>query len=951
MYQDESRCYESQNNYYDAIETLCLAGLIEEALSALERFEILSSSGSSSDVDGRQEIIPPKTTRTVERLLHKLADKHFKEGNKEKMEEVLHRLPSTTDRITFLRKRGCVIEAAQVKAKEGKRDNAAFLLRDEGMFQEAVKYSIDPKFIADCLLSQARTTKISKDIPGILHKALKKYQQCPDLRGQAEVLLMLGKLSNEDEKIQEAGKLFDKCKNCCGEVESLTQLLKTSSSPPESISQWIIVRALERLLRLITLLYKPVEQRSLGERSEVEKCEEHFGLFKTESERQKAYFCKQGGRFSDVDPDFVQRHSSKSKAMIDTSEAHLKIGRFLINSSQSLICMIQKMLENTFTKSSLCKKEGEGIVCDDSSCTYQHEDSEDLFNKCFHALFNFIYLESVVEKSISEMTANKNGKDISPLINSDFQKFYACQRFYSFLFPLSGCRRYHLTWPLVRNIRKTKAVNRRILQFANFLWKETSEEKRRSDTDNFLKVSSSLQLIGSSSFMVKWISKEEIEFQTQTRNSQKPTIFQLMLSKNGMVFNKYNGRCESYLQWWEDGKKRLYVHGDVENAVHLVVKRFLTLTAKRSGMIYPSIANTVMILEHQLTACLALYTCLCTEYRFPICLPGSYLTMVRFWDNFRPNVDNCTFTLYEAVEKTVSQERNIPRLLNAIRSLLNHMVKLTCGEVASLFDVLGDALSSDGTPTYSTSGESERTLVLFLTMLCNCGRGISASMEGTMLGKIFNITPNPCLPNRIKEVLVAVQEAQGYHDLVKVLNEFLHSRGEALYDLRWHKGKLWFDGPANPSLYHQGFYTDISKMHEELQQVQVERSQYGEAGDSHIAGSDADFDAATDNMEVKYTDEELEEKENARKEVAATKIQSWFKGVRQAQVFQATKLARIKSTEEQMLATDVVAGEHFLRFKMDSSACAICGTKFKTSTDDHPLINQEDHEGIPLLII
>ena len=951
MYQDESRCYESQNNYYDAIETLCLAGLIEEALSALERFEILSSSGSSSDVDGRQEIIPPKTTRTVERLLHKLADKHFKEGNKEKMEEVLHRLPSTTDRITFLRKRGCVIEAAQVMVKEGKRDNAAFLLRDEGMFQEAVKYSIDPKFIADCLLSQARTTKISKDIPGILHKALKKYQQCPDLRGQAEVLLMLGKLSNEDEKIQEAGKLFDKCKNCCGEVESLTQLLKTSSSPPESISQWIIVRALERLLRLITLLYKPVEQRSLGERSEVEKCEEHFGLFKTESERQKAYFCKQGGRFSDVDPDFVQRHSSKSKAMIDTSEAHLKIGRFLINSSQSLICMIQKMLENTFTKSSLCKKEGEGIVCDDSSCTYQHEDSEDLFNKCFHALFNFIYLESVVEKSISEMTANKNGKDISPLINSDFQKFYACQRFYSFLFPLSGCRRYHLTWPLVRNIRKTKAVNRRILQFANFLWKETSEEKRRSDTDNFLKVSSSLQLIGSSSFMVKWISKEEIEFQTQTRNSQKPTIFQLMLSKNGMVFNKYNGRCESYLQWWEDGKKRLYVHGDVENAVHLVVKRFLTLTAKRSGMIYPSIANTVMILEHQLTACLALYTCLCTEYRFPICLPGSYLTMVRFWDNFRPNVDNCTFTLYEAVEKTVSQERNIPRLLNAIRSLLNHMVKLTCGEVASLFDVLGDALSSDGTPTYSTSGESERTLVLFLTMLCNCGRGISASMEGTMLGKIFNITPNPCLPNRIKEVLVAVQEAQGYHDLVKVLNEFLHSRGEALYDLRWHKGKLWFDGPANPSLYHQGFYTDISKMHEELQQVQVERSQYGEAGDSHIAGSDADFDAATDNMEVKYTDEELEEKENARKEVAATKIQSWFKGVRQAQVFQATKLARIKSTEEQMLATDVVAGEHFLRFKMDSSACAICGTKFKTSTDDHPLINQEDHEGIPLLII
>ena len=121
------------------------------------------------------------------------------------------------------------------------------------------------------------------------------------------------------------------------------------------------------------------------------------------------------------------------------------------------------------------------------------------------------------------------------------------------------------------------------------------------------------------------------------------------------------------------------------------------------------------------------------------------------------------------------------------------------------------------------------------------------------------------------------------------------------------------------------------------------------AGDSHIPGSDVGFDATTDNMEVKYTDEELEEKEDARREEAATKIQSWFKGVRQAKVFRATKLARLKSIEEQMAATDT-AEEHFLWLKMDSSACAICGTKFKTSTDDHPLINQEDYEGIPLYL-
>ena len=100
-------------------------------------------------------------------------------------------------------------------------------------------------------------------------------------------------------------------------------------------------------------------------------------------------------------------------------------------------------------------------------------------------------------------------------------------------------------------------------------------------------------------------------------------------------------------------------------------------------------------------------------------------------------------------------------------------------------------------------------------------------------------------------------------------------------------------------------------------------------------------------MEVKYTDEELKEKENARKEVAATMSQSLLKEVRQADVFRLTNLTKLQSSEEQIAATDA-AEEHFLRFKMDASACGICGTKFKSSTDDHPLINQEDHEGGPL---
>jgi len=949
LFQEASRCFESQNNYHDAIEILCSAGHIEEALKAMERFKILSS---SADLEGRQGIIPPKDTRTVERMRHQLADKYFKEGNNEKMEEVLQYLPSTTDRITFLKKRGCVIEAARVMGEEGKRDEAAALLKNEGMFQEAIKYSSDPRFTADCLMLQARTTRNTKDTPAILHMALEKYQKCQNRRGQAEALLMLGELSNDVEKIQEASRLFHMCKNVHGEAESVAELLTaTHHSPPETFSQWHSIRALEGLLRLVALLYQPAGQHSMAERNEVQICEEHFGLFTTDSEQTRVYFCKRGGRFSRVDPQFIERNSSKSEATLQTTDARQMIGKFLIGFSVTFADMIRKMLENTLLRNSVCRQETEESSCDNTSCEYQHEDSEELFYNRFHTLLNFVYLNSVVKQGVFEMTGNKLGSDIIPLGFKRFvenhQEFDDCQRFYNFLFPPSGYRRYLIKGFHISRVTAIKAVKRRFFQFSEFLWKETTKERRRADTDNFLKVSSSLQLIGSSPVMLKWICEEENQFKREKRKLFNTTMNDLV--RNGMVQKKDTGVYESYLHWWEIGKRKLYVSGDVENAAHEIIRSFLTLTAKRSGMIYPSIANTVMIIEYQLTACLALYANLCTHHRYPICLPESYLVMVRFWDNVRPNVDKGTFTLYEAVEHNARQERYKQRLLKATCKILDYMVRLTCGDVSPRFDVLGDALSSDDSPTYSTSGEVERSLVLFLTMLCNCGKGISTSVEGIMLKNIFSLKPNPRLPNRIKNAVMEVQEAKGFCDVVAVFDKFLQSRGERLYDLRWHNGKLWFDGsdgPSNPNNYRKRFYTDTSNIREELGKMLVETPHRGEAvGEDKEDSGEVDFDATEEDIEVKYTEEDLREKENARSEVAATKIQRWYRGVKQVKEIPARNLERSKCFEEQSKASTSAVEERFSKFKLDSSACGICGVHF-TSMDDY----QEEYDGKTLII-
>ena len=943
---------------------MCRAGHFDDALSALERFNILCS---SSDSDSRQGIIPPRSTRTVERLRHQLADKQFKLGNIEEMEKVLTHLPSAADRITFLKKRGCIVEAARALEKEGRRDEAVRLLRDTGRFQEAVTFSSDPQFAADCLISQARTTEISEDIPRILKSALVKYQHCNDINGQAEALLMLGKQLREVQNIQEAGKLFDKCENYSGEVESLSELLKaTANSPPARFRQWIAVRALERLLSLVTLLYKPASQLSNAEHNEIEKCEKHFGLFRTGVAHKKVYFCHHGARFSKIDPEFDQHNASETEIAINTADAHQKIGCFLINLSASLIPMIREMLEKSFLRNSVCRRVTDGTVCDNSGCEYQHEDSEGLFHNRFHALFNYVYLESVVEQGILELVENNGRKDVSPLRDKNFKEFQSCQRFYNFLFPSSGCRRHHITLSHVRSIWMTKAVNRRISQFAYFLWKGTPEEERRLNTDNFLRVSSSLQLIGYASNMVTWIWEEEENF---NRKAETAKLTNEQLVKNGMVpLSCEDGSAcyESYLQWWEYGKKKLYVDGDVENAAHFIVRRFLTFTAKRRGMIYPSIANTVMILEHQMTACLALYTRLCSEHRYPICLPGSYLTTVRFWDNFRPGVEKYfrpsveknfrpgvekrTFTLYQAVEYNASQETSKLRLFKAVGSVLNYMVRLTCGEVASSFDVVGDALAMRNTPVE----EAERSLVLFLTMLCNCGKGISTSGESVLIRKMLKLSPNLHLPSNMKKALEGIQEAKGPSDIVAVLKKFLESRGEELYDLRWQNSRLWYDGPSRPSAYLHKFHSDISTIREELkqdkQQLKVEEPQGSEAPGLYDTGLErADPDATAENMEVMYTDEELKKKQEARLEVITQRLHRRKRIAKKiclyAKALKLKMLSRSRSTEEQTKALKDGSYEHFSRFKADSTACGICGTNFTASAEENFLISHEGNEG------
>ena len=933
---ESSRCYESLNNYRDAIETLCQSDHFDEALDVLERFSILSSSG---DPESLQGIIPPKLTRTTERLRHLLADKHLKQENMKEMEDTLKHL-SSRDRIAFFKKRKLVSEAAKAMEMDGKREEAALFLRDVGSFHEAVKYSTDPKFSADCLLSLVRTATTASDIDisGNLRRALEFYKGCNDFNGQAEVFFLEGKLLNKPQTLQEAGRLFFKSENCCGEVETVKELLKaTDFLPPEKFGQWMAVRSLERLLRLVSLLLKPTKQLSNVERNDVEGCEKHFGVFTAGFAQRKVYLYANGGRFAKVDPQFIESNVSKTEVTIDAVEARQKIARFLINECVSLHQLIGRMLEKSLKRNSLCRNVRAGIPCENRCCEFQHKDSKNLFNSRFHSMLNLVYLESVISQGVSGISSNKEAKDLLQLKDTANTKYSACQRFYDFLFPLSGCRKHYLP-NVVRDIRTKKAVKNRLLQYARFLWDRTDKRKRCEDTDNFLKVSSLLQLTESSQKMMTLICKEE-DLTRMTSTFQDKNF---QSAKNGMVLEqKGSGRYESYLHWWERGKKRLYVDCDVEKAAHLIIRRFLTLPAKRSSMIFPSIANTVMILEHQMTACLALFARLRSNEQAPVVsLPESYLTMVKFWDSFRPsNGTKHSFTMFEAVDFNVKNERNKERLSRAVSSILKYLVELTCGEVSSSFDVIGDAFSLKST----TIEEADRTFVLFLTMLCNSGKGIPISSEHALLKKLLTLHPNSHLPSHLQTELSRIQEVKGYSDVVEILKSWLlQTRGEELLNLRWHNHKLWKDGPSNPSSYSAKFYTDVSILQSELEQSRLQAQEGGKrklkALDSEeIKGANVDTNEET--MEVELTAEERQEKEEARSKII---------DIEEVEIPQGRRLLGQVSTDDR---TSVNAlEEYFSRFTVDMTACTICGIPFKSLAEE-PALEKQEGETMAIVLV
>lgn len=903
---------EIMNNYSQAIEIVCEAKLYEKAIEVLERYNSLK-------IDEMEGFVRPKPNRTIERLCYKLAETHLKDGKREEMERVLQRLPSADDRISFLMKHECIEEAARALVDNNRREEAAQFLQLHGKFKAAKRYANDSKFLGDCSLYEARVLfqkqkpERRDEVVQLLEDAIKYYHRCKDKNGEAEALLFQGRLKDDPDLINESGKLFDQCHNICGESEVVGEWLKR-----ENLTQFyyrITVRTVGRLLELIINLHKPHTKLKAKQQEQIALCEQFFGLVRVEDTRIRSCrtsFCE---RFHQVAPRDLLNESKNMQVEVGVKEAYQVISHHLIAKA---IDLNQKAKEFFMTKLEL-KGNDESYLLADMP-----------FHEKFEVLFNWVYLDSVTNKFYNNVKQLKSSilSKAESVIPKQKEQFLSCKLFTEFLFPEAGCKVQHPTAEQIVKIRSHYAVKPRLMQFCDDQWKSLETERKAPTTDVFLQVSQVMQLLDVRDQGINlYLNAKEQSFLQALKKDPKN---RKLIHENGIMTSKERTGQVSFtifLRHWEIGKKTLHVHCDVLQSLHETSRRFLTYTAKSHYRFYPSIANTLMILEHQLTVSLILFARLKRQSRhFCCCIPESYIKRLEFTD-----VLNCTrrgvFRIIEAVERharSCSSLQEEQKCLRAIQSLQSHIVKLMFGIISPDFNVFYDTFSAESSDKLIASGVADKTLILSLTMLVNCSKVLYADCEEVLLKHIFSVIPHSSLPGHLKIAFQSMTEVSNISDAVKVLKNLLHARnGEKLFDVRWNYASLGLDTRnSNPENYNFLFDVNVSEIKEKAK-AESSRPVVSGLGPEEQPEVQEDENTAEADLERIL---EIEKDRDIRSEMAI-KIQRMFRQWRREKTL--LKDEQLVEGKDHPDPTE----DHFSAFKTDSTACKICGVDFHDTSD------------------
>ena len=239
------------------------------------------------------------------------------------------------------------------------------------------------------------------------------------------------------------------------------------------------------------------------------------------------------------------------------------------------------------------------------------------------------------------------------------------------------------------------------------------------------------------------------------------------------------------------------------------------------------------------------------------------------------------------------------------------------------YNIFSDALC-DSTVQWS---EAERALVLALTMLCNCGRGIPQSCETLIREEFLKFRLHDHLPRKLRQCIEDVQQSQGVFDVVDALQHLLDEkpRQEKLLDVCWDEAKgQEFYRDCQMEFYSRKFYflIDVNRISQEHESGNIHSQEIDDVGakDEIVDDFPETFGESEDNYQG------LEDQENEKeREKACLVIQRAFRNWMSRKASLDVRQKEVKNDPVEHL---------FQKFKLDKFACTICGN---IQFEDHSL--------------
>ncbi|XP_068413729.1 TPR and ankyrin repeat-containing protein 1 isoform X1 [Eschrichtius robustus] len=814
-YKDASRCFEQIQEFDLALKMYCQGELFEEAAVAVEKYEEML----------RAKTHPiSKLSYSASQFYLEAAAKYLSANKMKEMMAVLSKL-DTEDQLVFLKSRKRLAEAADLLNREGRREEAALLMKQHGCLLEAARLTADKDFQASCLLAAAHLN-VARDsdvdhTKAILREALDLCHQTNQASGIAEAHFLQGVILRDFPKLKDAFLRFGTLNHSAGAVEALYEAASRCEAQPEDVLA-LAPAGLEVLLNLVRALKRVTNN---AEKEMVKSCFEFFGISQVD-----AKYCQiaqnNPGPISRIIFDLdlnLREKKTKEHFLIMTDQVKLALNKHLL----SRLCQITRSLLGK-TYLGVCTRFIVGLKCEDGHCEdfhrplRRHEAKRLVQTKIHLVAISGLLLEA---KKVFPKVLAKELEEIDYILSPD--KYGLCKSLLNVLFPKHFHQRVLSENPMAckevlkPHYKSFRSYRSALKEYIHVLFQNEGARSRRESTDLWLSAMQAFLL--SSSYpdeLEKLLHQEEdcynrelkaFQAEKEERGRGRGSRMKGIEGKFGMLTpNKDDESVEKthlcFIRLLEDSIHQFYVCRNPEDYKRRFF-RFMNVLVKRcKEPLIPSIGNTVALLEFQFVHCGAVLARLWKNAI--LCLPKSYIALLHYWEFLFSKKDREPGDVFAIIQEY--RPKDVTRAIQDFRFHLSYLVKVLCGHENENFNVLLDAFSEID---YVVSGEAERTLVLCLVMLVNTEGVLQPSCKPLLSSHFQEIEARlqrmsmdfpSQVPKRLLRVVKQVQLAVNVKSVAEALQDLLFERDEEyLMDCRWQWDSGHAKGTTVRGLYHE----------------------------------------------------------------------------------------------------------------------------------------------------